>query len=124
MNANEKLERYSDLQERLDFLEKSVLELHKRAIPKEVTDKIAEIDAEYAPMISLAGDEADALLEEIKAEALTAGVTIKGTRLMIVWAKGRSSWDGKLLDGYAMDHPEILQARKVGEPIVSMRSVK
>jgi hypothetical protein len=63
-------------------------------------------------------------MEEIKSETLALGQTVKGTRLMVVWAKGRSSWDGKLLDGYAMDHPEILQAKKIGEPTVSIRSVK
>lgn len=27
----------------------------------------------------------------------------------------RVTWNGKLLDGYAMDHPEILPARKVSQ---------
>ncbi len=40
---------------------------------------------------------------------------------MAIWNKGRASWDGKKLEGYAMDHPEILQAQKVGEPTVTFR---
>ena len=36
----------------------------------------------------------------------------------------KTSWDGKLLEGYAVAHPEILAARKVGKPTVSFRTVK
>jgi hypothetical protein len=45
---------------------------------------------------------------------------------MAVWAKGRSGgWDTGKLEGYALVHPEIMQAKKPdGEPTVSFRQVK
>ena len=116
MNTQEKLERYSDLTERLTFLTQSLTELKDKAIPDEVKEALAEIDAEYKPMIDHAQGVLNLVLDDIKTEVLTAGSTVKSSRCMAVWAKGRSSWNGKLLDGYAMDHPEILQAKKIGEP--------
>ena len=33
---------------------------------------------------------------------------------MTVYTKGRTSWDSKRLDGYALAHPEIAACRTVG----------
>ncbi len=42
---------------------------------------------------------------------------------MAIYSKGRMSWDGKRLDGYATAHPEILAFRSEGQPSVSIREV-
>jgi hypothetical protein len=125
MNTQEKLERYSDLQERLDVLRKNMQELiDKVPIPQEIVDQWNSIKAEFQPMIDVAQAELDTILDEIKTEVLAGGSTVKGSRVMAVWAKGRESWDGRLLSGYALAHPDVLPCKKVGEPTVSMRNVK
>ena len=64
------------------------------------------------------------LEEEIKKEVLSRGETIKAEHISAIWNKGKETWDGKLLAGYALAHPDILAARKVGEPTVSFRMAK
>ncbi len=62
------------------------------------------------------------LLEtEIKEEVLGLKQSLRGKGIDVVYNKGRESWDGKILTGYAVAHPEILAARKVGNPTVSFR---
>ena len=125
MNTEEKLERYADLMERSEVLQKQMQELiDKVPVPQEVVDQWNSIKAEFQPMIDTANAELSPLLDEIKADVLAGGETVKGTRYMAVWNKGRESWDGKKLNGFAMAHPEILQAQKIGEPTISIRQVK
>ena len=69
-------------------------------------------------------DEIKALQDEVKAEVLTLGETVKTDEIQAIWNKGKTTWDGKLLEGYAVAHPEILQAQKTGQPTVSFRLTK
>lgn len=59
----------------------------------------------------------------IKAEVLKIQATVKSERFMFVYNKGKKTWDGKRLEGYASAHPEILQMQNVGEPTVSVRKL-
>ena len=100
----------------------------------ELTEKInkladlrADLDAKKAAFEAenaAISDEIKELETEIKTEVLTIGETVKTDRMVVTYNKGRVSWDGKLLEGYAVAHPEVLAARKVGEPTVSFRAVK
>ena len=65
--------------------------------------------APYAEVIS-------ALESEIKDKALALGETVRGDHYIAIFKRGRVSWDQKLLDGYAVAHPEILPFRHVGQP--------
>lgn len=84
------------------------------------SDRIAEFDAE----IRSASADASRLEDEIRAEVLAAGKSAKGSLLSASFSAGRVTWDGKMLDGLAIAMPEINAARKVGEPSVSIRSLK
>lgn len=61
---------------------------------------------------------------EITAAVLEMGETVKTDHISAVWNKGKTTWDGRLLEGYALAHPDILAAKKVGEPTVSFRLTK
>lgn len=61
---------------------------------------------------------------EIKEEVLARGETVKTDYMTVTWNKGKTSWDGKLLEGYALAHPDILAAKKVGAPTVSFRLMR
>lgn len=69
--------------------------------------------------------EARTLMEglegEIRAAVLERGETIESDHLQAQFKKGRVSWNGHLLDGFAMAYPSILQARKEGAPTVAFR---
>lgn len=64
------------------------------------------------------------LEKDIKAAVLEQGETVKTEKMVCTYNKGRESWDGKILQGYAVAHPEILAARKIGAPTVSFRTIK
>ena len=70
---------------------------------------------------SIQGVEAS-LMEELKAEVLQLGETVKGTALQAVLNSGRVTWDSKGLEGYAVANPQVLTFRKVGEPSVTVRA--
>ena len=122
----ELIEKYADLTERLDMLTKNLAELQEKSIPAEVKQVLADLDAEYNPMI----ETVQAELAEVKAAIETLvkeqQTTLKGSKYMAVWNKGRSGgWDTGKLEGYALVHPEIMAAKKPdGEPTVSFRQVK
>lgn len=66
-------------------------------------------------------DQIKSLQEQVKEEILARGSSVKGERISVIWNKGRESWDAGILRGYAVAHPEILAARKVGDPTVSFK---
>ncbi len=69
-------------------------------------------------------DEIKTLQDEIKTEVLKLGETVKTDEIQAIWNKGKTTWDGKLLEGYAVAHPEILKAQKVGQPTVSFKLIR
>lgn len=81
--------------------------------------KQAQFDLDNAETIRLIAN----LEAEIKQEVLNRGETVKSKHMVVTWNKGRVSWNSRLLDGYAVAHPEILEMRKEGSPTVSFRIV-
>ena len=61
---------------------------------------------------------------EIKPLVITAGLTIKTPHMMAVYSKPGFTWDGDKLEGYAADHPEVLNFRKPKAASVAFRAVK
>jgi hypothetical protein len=59
-----------------------------------------------------------------KSAVLEMGETVKGEATMFVYSKGKTTWDGGKLDGMASIIPQLNDAKKVGEPSVSIRAVK
>ena len=100
-NLHEKINELADL--RTDF---ELLKANFEAEHRELKQKISDLEA------------------EIREEILKKGETVSTEKMSAIWVKGRVSWDGKLLEGYSLAHPDILQARKIGEPTVSFRPVK
>ena len=61
------------------------------------------------------------LEEEIKKEVISLGKTVRAEYITATYNKGKETWNGKLLDGYAVAHPEILKLKRIGEPTISFR---
>ena len=76
---------------------------HFEAENKDLIDDIAEIES------------------KVREAVLEKGETVKTEKMSAVWVKGKTTWDGKLLEGYAVAHPEILAAKKTGKPTVSFK---
>jgi len=122
MNVTDKLNKLSDMQAAMDFIRLHYQELRDLILTPEIRAALAEIDAEERTASEAASAGIATLTDEIKAEVVASGATVKGSFLQAVWSKGRVSWDTKSLDGYAAAHPEIAQFRKEGAPSVSIRA--
>lgn len=122
-DIKQKLDVMADLQLGLNALRMRKQDEINQVLTPEVNAKLAAIDAKYLGEIGDIQDLIDKFNEEIRAEVLTIGASVKGESLHAVWVKGRVSWDTKALDGYAAEHPEITQFRKEGQPSVSIRPV-
>jgi len=106
----------------------AVVQMDKEAaiaqvLTDEVKAKLLEIDAKFDPRIAAIGEYISLTESQIKTAVVDAGESVKGVGIHAVYMKGRVSWDGKSLDGYAAAHPEILTFRKVGDPSVSFITI-
>lgn len=122
MNTVEKLNKLYGLQIQREKRLLDKQELIDSVIPAEVKAKIAEIEAEYAEN-DFISDTITALEKEIKADVEARRETVKGNYLMVTYSGGRTSWDNKGLEGYALAHPEINVFKKTGDPILTLRKV-
>lgn len=122
-NAKEILEQLTELYAQRDLLNIDHAQARDNAIPEEVEAALADIDAEFAPKQDAIAAKISSLEEQAKTAVLAEGETVKGGALQAVYAKGRVTWDGKKLDGMMSLIPQLEDARKVGEPSVSIRKV-
>jgi hypothetical protein len=89
-----------------------------------VQAELNAIEASFAEQLQHLRDTESEVQAAVKAAVLKHGESVKGSALHAVYAKGRTTWDAKLLDGYAVAHPEVNVFKKVGEPTVSIRAAK
>ena len=101
----------------------------------ELQQKRTELALPFRSEIAAIQDELDTVCAEldmniqnmegtIKVRVLSWGETVKGKSLMGVYSKGRTSWDTKALEGACAIYPGLEKLKKVGEPSVSIRTVK
>ena len=90
-------------------------------LPPEQQARLAELEGDHMDQAAALRSREAELVDEIKSLTAQLGETCKAAGLMAMYVKGRTSWDSKALDGYALAHPEILSARKVGEPSVTIK---
>lgn len=123
MNAQEILEQLTDLCAQQDLLKIAHDDARDAAIPEEVEAVLADIDIEFAPKLDAISQKIATLEAEAKTAVLAEGATVKGGALQAVYRKGSVTWDGKKLDGMMSLIPQLKDARKEGEPSVSIRKV-
>lgn len=110
--------------QRLDELSKLRTEAQALQELRQATiDAMPEVKA-YNAQIDALTAKISALTAKIKDDVLRLEESVKGQWLQAVLAKGRTTWDTKKLEGYAIAHPEIERFKKTGNPTVSIRKVK
>ena len=118
----EKLERLTNLRgaadvARLDY------EAKRAEILRKIQADLDALDSEYRPVLEAAEENIAALENEIKTDVLLYGETVSGGSYRATYSQGRVSWDNEGITKYAVSHPDVLQFRKQGNPIVSLRVV-
>jgi len=86
----------------------------------QIADASAQLTAASLPFDARYAD----LKAEVEGAVMAHGATVKGEHLMAVFTRGRVTWDGKVLEGYVIAHPELAAARRVGQPGVAIRAVQ
>jgi len=117
-----KLERLSSLRgaaevARLDY------EAKRTEILKQIQSELDALDLEYKPVLDAAEENIVTLENEIKTEVLLYGESVSGGMYRASYTHGRVSWDNAGMTKYAASHPDVLQFRKQGQPIVALRVV-
>lgn len=118
----EKLERLSNLRNAAEFTRLDY-ETRRTQILKQIQSELDALDAEYKPVLEAAEENIATLENEIKTDVLLCGESISGGMYRAVYTQGRVSWDNDGMAKYAALHPDVLQFRKQGQPIVSLRVV-
>ena len=124
MNAKEVLDQYSDMVIMLDDLRVQKERLIDSVLTPEIKEKLQEIEAEFAPKFDALEEKKSEFEAEVKSLVAQGGATVRGSTHMAVYSKPRTSWDTKMLEGLMMVIPQIADARKIGNPSVSIRVLK
>ena len=123
MNTKEMLDTLAEYQYERDVAAMQKQELIDNVLTPEIKAKIADIEAEFRLTTATVDEKIADLTEQVKQAVIAEGQSVKGNYLHAVYNKGRISWDSKTLDGLAMVIPDILKARKEGEPSISIRRI-
>lgn len=121
-HVSAKLERLSSLRGAAD-LARLDYESKRAEILKQVQAELDALDMEYRPILEATEENIAALENEIKTDVLLHGESISGGSYRATFTHGRVSWDNEGMAKYAGLHPEVLQFRKQGQPIVTLRVV-
>lgn len=117
-----KLERLTSLRGAADVARLNY-ETKRAEILKQVQAELDTLEAEYKPVLDAAEENIAALENEIRTDVLLYGETVSGGSYRASYTQGRMSWDNDGLSKYAASHPDVLQFRRQGQPIVSLRIV-
>lgn len=115
------LDEYTGAEMMINALEAEKERLVNQVLTPEIREKLDEIEAEFSGKFEIAERQKKAFAEMVKSAVVEHGQTVKGGVFSAVWSKPRVNWDTKMLEGFALTHPEIITARKTGEPSVSIR---
>jgi hypothetical protein len=118
----EKLERLTNLRGAAEVARLNY-ETKRTEILKQIQAELDTLDSEYKPVLEAADENIATLENEIKTDVLLYGESISGGMYRASYTQGRVSWDSAGMTKYAASHPDVLQFRKQGQPIVALRVV-
>jgi len=118
----EKLERLSNLRNAAEFTRLDY-ETKRTEILKLIQSELDALDLEYKPILEATEENITTLENEIKTDVLLYGESVSGGMYRASYTQGRVSWDNEGMAKYATSHPDILQFRRQGQPIISLRVV-
>ena len=116
-----KLMRLADLRAAVD-LTRLDYEAKKAEVLKKVQAELDALETEYEPLLEAAENNATVLESEIRNDVLLRGQSVVTDVYQAVYMKGRITWDTDGMGKYALAHPDVLQYRKEGQPVVQLRA--
>lgn len=119
-NISELIDRYSDMIAQLDAIRLRFQDLRDSLITDEIKEQFAEINAEEQTALSALNEGLEKLEKQIKQMVLISGETQEGEFHQFRFVQGRTTWNTKLLEGYAVADPKLMALKKIGKPTVSI----
>jgi seryl-tRNA synthetase len=89
----------------------------------QVAQRKSEIEAEFSGKAEDVEANIRKLEAEIKAEVKDGKKSIKGNFFHAVYVSGRITWNTDKMEAWLVDHPFLKDARKEGEPSVTLRKI-
>jgi uncharacterized protein YifE (UPF0438 family) len=86
-----------------------------------IKDQLQQIDDDFVERLREASETVAAAEAALRALMLKLRHSVKLSGIVATYSRGRITWDSKKLDEYAAIHPEVLEFRKVGKPVVALR---
>jgi hypothetical protein len=117
----QKLDALADLQCQREVIDLDKQKMIDSVLTPEIRKQIADIEVEFACLYPAVDEKITALTADVKSAVIAQGETVNGEHLQAVFMKGRVSWDNSKLDGMMALIPQLVEARKVGDPSVSIR---
>lgn len=90
---------------------------------KALAQRKAEIEAEFAGKAEAVDENIRKLTDEIKAAVRELGCSVKADHYQAVYVRGRITWNTDKMEAWLNDHPFLKDARKEGEPSVTLRRI-
>jgi hypothetical protein len=116
-----------------DFLTRSInvrkqelqaeIEKKTRDIYNQVAQRKNEIEAEFSGKAENVDDNIRKLEAEIKEEVKAGKKSVKGKFFHAVYVSGRITWNTEKMEAWLVDHPFLRDARKEGEPSITLRHI-
>jgi hypothetical protein len=99
--------------------------LKKSRIPLNIQVELEEIEIEFSPQIKSLEDEIKTKREFLQAELKKYAKPLKSKYYSWSYAPGKAQWNTDALDGYALDHRDILWMRgEEGKPTTRLTPLK
>jgi hypothetical protein len=117
-----KLERLSNLRSAADVTQLDY-DAKRLEILKKVQSELDALELEYGPIIDSVQENISDLENEIRTDVLLHGETVSGGTYRAIYTRGRISWDNQGMEKFAERHPEVLQFRRQGAPVVTLRAI-
>jgi arginyl-tRNA synthetase len=121
----EMMNKYVDMKSSISVLQAEKQKLIEAAMPKDVREKIAEIEEEFTGKTEKAEKDLAKLEEDIKAGVIDVQKTLSVKGMKAFYYDGRVTWDAKGLEGIIKSNPEVAQViskfKKQGKPYTSFR---
>jgi hypothetical protein len=108
-------------QKRTELFNKSQYETAK--VYADLAQRKADIEAEFANDAASVDANIKALEAEIKNDVKNGKKSVKGKYFQAVYVSGRITWNTDKMEAWIVDHPFLRDARKEGEPSVTLRKV-
>jgi len=99
------------------------IEAKTKAVYAQVAQRKLEIEAEFSGKAEDVEENIKKLEAEIKAEVKAGKKSVKGKFFHAVYVSGRITWNTDKMEAWILDHPFLKDARKEGEPSITLRRV-